>query len=404
MEIIDLFAGAGGMSEGFKRAGFDVVAHVESDTSAAETLKTREAYYFCKKNGKLDVYNQYVTGQLSKEEFYSYIPESTLNKVINIEISNNNMDTIIEKINSNISKQVIGIIGGPPCQAYSVVGRARDKNGMKKDPRNFLYIHYLKFIEKFQPQFFVFENVEGLLSAQKGDIFTKIQEGMKALGYDIGYQLLNAKDFGVLQNRKRIIIVGWKKKLKRTYPQFIVQDVKYTIADLFDDLPAINAGEYNNKYKGGKISKCLGDLKIRDVDSILTYHKSRKNRPIDLEIYKICADFYRNNNKNIRYNELPAHLITHNNKKSFLDRFKVVPKDSVSHTIVAHIAKDGHHFIHPDSKQNRSITVREAARIQSFPDDFYFESSQTSAFKQIGNAVPPLMAEIIANKIKEMLI
>ena len=174
--------------------------------------------------------------------------------------------------------------------------------------------------------------------------------------------------------------------------------VRINIKDLFYDLPQLKDGETNNNYKLSS-NKCLQDLKIRDDNwDVLTYNQSRTLNENDKEIYKICI-----NNKNIKYHELPENLIKHNNKQSFLDRFKVVDYNKPSHTMVAHISKDGHHYIHPDIKQCRSLTVREAARIQSFPDDYYFESSRTSAYKQIGNAVPVFMAEQIAKKIKESL-
>lgn len=398
-KIIDLFAGAGGLSEGFRRNNFNIIAHVEMDKDASNTLRTREAYYYCKANNKLDLYINYITQKISREEFYSQIPNEVLNKVINKEISDTTLETIFSQIDNILENdKIIGIIGGPPCQAYSIAGRSRKKDKMENDPRNYLYIYYLEFLKKYQPQFFVFENVQGILSAKNGTIFEDIKKRMKKLGYNIDYKLLDSNDFGVVQHRKRIIIIGFKKELNIGYPKFDDFKTKYNIQELFIDLPKLNDGEINNKYSS-ETSRCLEKLKIREKGwNVLTYNQARKLNENDKKIYQICIE-----NKNIKYDELPEILRKHNNTNSFLDRFKVVEYDKPSHTMVAHISKDGHHYIHPDIKQCRSITIREAARIQSFPDNYYFESSRTSAFKQIGNAVPVFMAEQIAKKIEESL-
>lgn len=398
-KIIDLFAGAGGLSEGFKRCGFDVIAHVEMDKDAALTLKTREAYYYCKNHNMLNIYIDYITKKISREQFYGHIPNTVLNTVINEEISNKTIKNIFNQIDTLLgNNQIIGIIGGPPCQAYSIAGRSRMKDKMENDPRNYLYLYYLKFLKKYQPKFFVFENVQGILSAKDGTIFEDIKEKMKKLKYNVDYKILDANDFGVVQHRKRVIIIGFKKELKLAYPNFIKQNLNFTIKDLFEDLPSIKAGATNNQYYS-KANLCLKRLKIRDDSwNTLTYHQARNINSTDKEIYKICIK-----NPSIKYDKLPKKLIKHNNTKAFLDRFKVVEYDKPSHTMVAHISKDGHHYIHPDINQCRSLTVREAARIQSFPDDYYFESSKTSAYKQIGNAVPVFIAEKIAKKIEESL-
>lgn len=396
-KIIDLFAGAGGLSEGFRRNKFDIIAHVEMDKDASYTLRTREAYYYCKEN-KLDYYNKYLKKDISREELYSKIPDHILNKVINKEISKNTIDDIFKDIDSKIDNVTIsGIIGGPPCQAYSIAGRARKKD-MEEDPRNYLYKYYLQFIKRYQPSFYVFENVQGIFSAKGGSVFKDVEKGMKNLGYTFEYKLLNSNNFGVVQERKRVIIIGYKKSLGLHYPNFGKVNYEFNIRDLFEDLPFLNDGQVNNNYASSS-NDCLKKLKIRDDEwNILTYNEARKVNNNDKSIYKICIQ-----NNGIKYKDLPTNLIKHNNKESFSDRFKVVEYNKPCQTMVAHISKDGHHYIHPDIKQCRSITVREAARIQSFPDDYYFESSRTSAFKQIGNAVPVLMADIIAKKIEESL-
>lgn len=396
-KIIDLFAGAGGLSEGFRRNHFDIIAHVEMDKDAAYTLKTREAYYYCKKK-KLNYYNQYLNKEITRDELYAKIPEKVLNKVINKEINKDTIEKIFNEIDEKIGQgNISGIIGGPPCQAYSIAGRSRKKD-MDNDPRNYLYKYYLKFIEKYNPKFYVFENVQGIFSAKNGTVFKDIEKGMNKLGYTFEYKLLNSNDFGVIQDRKRVIIIGYKKELSLHYPDFKKAKFNYNIKDLFEDLPFLNDGQTNNNYIS-KSNNCLKKLKIRDDNwNTLTYNEARRVNENDKKIYKICIK-----NKNIKYKDLPENLIKHNNKESFADRFKVVDYYKPCQTMVAHIAKDGHHYIHPDINQCRSLTVREAARIQSFPDDYYFESSRTSAYKQIGNAVPVLMADIIAKKIEESL-
>ena len=397
-KIIDLFAGAGGLSEGFRRNNFDIIAHVEMDQNAALTLKTREAYYYCK-NKNLNYYHEYLSKKISRDDFYSKIPTQILNKVINKEISKDTINDIFFQIDDKLNgDSVLGIIGGPPCQAYSIAGRSRKKD-MGDDPRNYLYKYYLKFIKKYQPSFYVFENVQGIFSAKGGTIFKDIEKSMKKLGYTFEYKLLNSNDFGVVQERKRVIIIGFRKELNIHYPEFEKSNFNYNIKDLFDDLPSIKAGESNSRYKENA-NDCLINLKIRNEGwKDLTYHEARTLNDNDSKIYKLCIK-----NTNIKYTDLPNELIKHNNKNCFLDRFKVVEYEKPCHTMVAHISKDGHHYIHPDLKQCRSLSVREAARIQSFPDDYYFESSKTSAYKQIGNAVPVLMADMIAKKIEESLI
>ena len=166
---------------------------------------------------------------------------------------------------------------------------------------------------------------------------------------------------------------------------------------MFEDLPAVNQGGKSNKYKKKASSEFVRKY-IRNEKDVLIQHVARPHNANDLKIYKLVLKA-KNKGKNLTYTDIPAELQTHSNKHSFLDRYKALNKDSLSHTIVAHISKDGHYYIHPDLQQNRSITVREAARIQGFPDSFYFEKSRTAAFRQIGNAVPPILAYKIASAI-----
>jgi DNA (cytosine-5)-methyltransferase 1 len=410
LNYIDLFAGAGGLSEGFIRAGFNPIAHVEMNKDACDTLRTRTAYHWLKQNKKIKVYYNYLKSESkNKEELWSHVPEHIINSVINKEISIHTLPDIFKHIEKERNgKEVDVIIGGPPCQAYSIVGRARDPNNMEEDPRNHLYKYYVEFLRKFKPKMFVFENVPGILSAKNGEYLTKIFDAVDAAGYDLAIppkNYLNAKDFGVLQDRKRVIIIGWKKKLNLSYPKFEAEEQSFKILkDLFSDLKPLKNGEgtLNAVDYVKPTTQYLKQSKIRNGLDFVTQHISRPNNENDLEIYRIAVDEW-SKGKRLNYALLPQRLIKHKNLESFTNRFQVVNGEGVSHTIVAHISMDGHYYIHPDKKQNRSISVREAARIQSFPDDYFFEGSRTAILKQIGNAVPPLMAEKIARKIKSIL-
>ena len=412
---LDLFAGAGGLSEGFIRAGFKPVAHVEMDVAACFTLRTRMAYHWLSSVGKMELYQKYLSRRITRDEFYSNIPEDVLGTVLNYEISDDSLTLIFNEIDQRLKGRHLDlIVGGPPCQAYSVAGRSRSANKMVGDKRNYLYKLYAEFLKKYRPVCFVFENVLGLLSAKEEDgtkHFDNMQKLFKSCGYTTEYRQLTASDYGVLQNRKRIILIGYKSD-EYCYPDIPRVKNQYKVNDLLCDLPSIRAGEgtitpvSTKAYKGFY----LFDSGIKKFDKEqITYHQARPNTERDLEIYRIVVKTWNKEKKRVSYNDLPTHLKTHNNTKCFLDRFKVVAGDlPYAQTIVAHISRDGHYYIHPDLKQNRSLTPREAARIQTFPDDYYFESvsgkpSRTLAYKQIGNAVPVLLSNCIAKALKEQI-
>jgi DNA (cytosine-5)-methyltransferase 1 len=405
LNFIDLFAGAGGFSEGFVRAGFRPLAHVDMDASACATLRTRVAFHELRSSKKgMQLYERYLRNEISQAQLYSEVNQDALSQVIHAQISWDTMGDIFKRIDELVAwRKVHVIVGGPPCQAYSVVGRARDPQRMQNDRRNYLYQYYGEVLRRYQPEFFVFENVLGLLSAGNRSYFEEMQALFKYCGYSLDYKVLNAADFGVLQERKRVILVG--KRMSTTFefawPNPTENSFRVGI-DLFADLPFLKAGEATSVLPyAGRPTKYLKQSGIRNGISFVSQHITRPHHPRDLEIYRIAALRLQNEGNRLKYSELPENLRSHQNQEDFSDRFKVVNPFGKSHTLVAHISKDGHHFIHPDPEQNRSISVREAARIQSFPDDYFFEGGRTAAFKQIGNAVPPFLAEAIAKALRE---
>lgn len=406
LTYIDLFAGAGGLSEGFIRGGFDPIAHIEMDASACKTLETRMGYHYLKTKGLIKDYNDYISGKTEGKIFQNLIPEILRESVINQQISHLTLNQLFNKIDDlKKTRSVDVIIGGPPCQAYSLAGRARDPNRMKNDHRNYLFRYYAEFLKKYKPRFFVFENVTGLLTAS--DYFKQMKALFESeeVGYKIAWQVLDASDYGVLQKRKRVIIIGRRGRQDFEFPEIhTIKNLWKIKQDLFSDLPPLKPGESGSvsKYITRTAGNYLNKFEIRNGVSFVTQHITREHNKRDLEIYERAIKTWLNEKKRMRYDELPKHLRTHKNLTAFLDRYKVVNPDGHSHTMVAHIAKDGHYYIYPDLNQVRSISVREAARIQSFPDDYYFEGGRTAAFRQIGNAVPPAMARAIADSIQKI--
>jgi len=401
---IDLFAGAGGLSEGFIQAGYKPLAHVEMDRNACDTIKTRLAYHHLRKENKTEIYRKYLLNEISRDTLYRHIPESLLDTVINAEITSKTINEIFGRIDEVLGKKKPDvIIGGPPCQAYSLVGRARDEKGMNRDKRNYLFKFYAEFLKRYKPEYFVFENVTGLLSAKNYFDQMICLFRSKEVGYSVEYRILNASEYGVIQTRKRVIIIGRRSDASFKYPNLIPETIRFaTKRHIFSDLPEIAAGKiaHYHSYKE-ETNEYLTRFSIRNGSDIVSQHIARPHIERDLQIYRIAVEKWICYKERLMYNELPIELKTHKNEDIFRDRFKVVDPEGPSHTLVAHIAKDGHYYIYPDLKQIRSISIREAARIQSFPDDYFFEGGRTAAFKQIGNAVPPLMANVIASEIRK---
>jgi len=395
--FIDLFAGCGGLSEGFYQEGFKSIVHLDFDAPSCETLKERM-------------------------RFYNY-PEKTIkNAVICGDISCNDVQMQVNKVVGDNDIDVL--VGGPPCQTFSSVGRAQDKHSMRNDPRNYLFRSYLEILEKHKPKIFVFENVSGLLSAKPNGnfIFPEIVENMSehySLCDNKDTILLNSVHYGVPQIRKRVILIGVRKDLKinpldiynaieKTHysPEMELKNEikglkKYlTVKDAIFDLPKLLPGEGEEEVFH-KIEKKNSYLKLirKNGSTQLFNHVARNHNQNDQERYKILS---KNNWQLKELADVRPDLI-HHDPKHFGNRYTVQASNKPGRTVVAHLYKDGNLFIHPDSEQSRTFTVREAARIQSFPDDFKFIGSRTNQYKQVGNAVPPLMAKQIAKAIKKFL-
>lgn len=388
--FIDLFAGCGGLSEGFYAQGFNALAHVEIDKTACKTLRTRMQYY-----GYKNIDKAVLQLDITREDILTCIEEA---------VEGNNVDIII---------------GGPPCQAYSSLGRAKDENAMQGDPRNFLFESYVKVLNHYRPKCFVFENVTGMLSAHvEGKKIVDLI--LKALGenYNVGLRVLNSANYGVPQIRKRVIIIGVRKDLDMTAEEMHdaisvthydpemndsekVGLKKYvTVRDAIEELPFIRPGEGSSsvafKYSfGNEYLSVIGNRNLTELFD----HVARKHNEKDIERYTAMAK----NHWTFKEMLDKREDLRHEKARVFGNSYTVQWWDLPSKTIIAHLYKDGNQFIHPDYKQGRTFTVREAARIQSFPDDFRFEGPRTEQFKQIGNAVPPLLAEAIAKGIRRQL-
>lgn len=397
-KFIDLFAGCGGLEDGFLQSG------MYADVAAVEWLKPQVNTLVQRlktKWGITDASERVMHFDIQREEelFKGWIDDEFG--------SGKGLDYFIDEAGG-----IDVIIGGPPCQAYSVAGRVRDENGMRDDYRNYLFEHYLNVVNRYRPKAFVFENVPGILSAAPDGrpITDLIRQGFRDIGYDIIDDLrvakVNASDYGVPQNRERMIIVGIDaKRYKETqnilnsfYSQILPgfkENQKITVREAIGDLPACSPffdEEHHKKRKSHDIPK-----------TNVTWHKPRYHNLRDMDTFKTLALDIESGRREYDSKKISELYEKKVGSKSPIHRYHVLEPDLPSTTIIAHLYKDGNRFIHYDSKQSRSITVREAARLQSFDDDFDFIGSQGNAYQMIGNAVPPQLAKRVAFALSKML-
>ncbi|WP_233418532.1 DNA cytosine methyltransferase [Jeotgalibaca dankookensis] len=402
---MDLFAGAGGLLEGFMQTKrYEPIASVEWEKAPLETLKNRLVNHY----GIKDAEKSSIWFDMQRtDELFNGFEDKKYGK-------SKGLDYFLKE-------KLDVIIGGPPCQAYSQAGRTKDKYGMKHDYRNYLFEYYLKTVERYQPEIFVFENVPGMLSAMPDGtkIVDLIKNDVESIGYEIvdnikEHALIDIKNYGVPQNRRRVILVGIRKGNKsyeemqsilvNFYEQILPKyksSIELTVTDAIGDLPALYPKEQADFIVGiGKQSHTLTDKYHYTWGHVARFQNER-----DIKIFELLANDIASGKNELQdaralnkiYNEA-----TGGNSK--VHKYHVLRENLPSTTITAHLYKDGLRFIHPDPKQKRTITVREAARLQSFPDDFEFISTRGNNYKMIGNAVPPEFARRLALAIEELMI
>lgn len=372
---IDLFAGAGGLSSGFVKAGFHIAASMEKTAIFNKT----HALNFPKSQSICADVSQF------KPENFEYL--------------------------TNLKPgQVDIIIGGPPCQTFSTIGTPK-LNSLKgknvlTDPRNYLFQSYLDYVKHYSPRIFVMENVPALQTKYEGSLFNRILEEIDALGYQVDFKVLNAAEFGVPQSRKRLFIVATKFNLKIDFPtpthelndnlQNGYSDEKIkaaTVSDAITDLPAIDDGCRHDELPYSKNTNLsFYQKKVRNKSNNVRNNICRMSNE---RAKKVFAHMKPGD----RYMDLPKEVrsILPFREDIFKDRLKRLDPTKPSWTVLAHIGMDGYMYIHPT--EDRTLSVREAARLQSFDDSFIFTGNMREQYVQVGNAVPTILAEALAHSV-----
>lgn len=493
--LIDLFAGPGGLNEGFSSVVdsrgnyvFETALSVEMNEFAHRTLELRGLFRLLRRNGRLDDYVAYVKGDITREDLFKRSgvagvaaqAEAMHATMGESEGTDREIESRIDAALKRHKSKEFVLIGGPPCQAYSLVGRARRRHEKREefesDPKHRLYEEYLGVVSRFRPAVFLMENVPGLLSAKLGgeSMFARIYQDLGDAGYDLHpindyVDLLNlgetdpkrfvvhAEEHGVPQSRSRVFILGIRSDLKlsaRTLNP--ASNIRVAINDVLYGLPSIrsrisrqadSAQQWRNEilklgaYKFNKLDagmRVFVDTQLRTIDPALPLgtqfiagvansgklsswldgsvvggvlnHNSRGHMPSDLRRYFFWSAYAAVHGRSPSLADVPHCLRpNHQNVKGdashtpFADRFRVQVNGRPSTTITCHIAKDGHYYIHYDPSQCRSLSVREGARLQTFPDTYFFEGPVTEQYKQVGNAVPPYLAKQIGDLVAEIL-
>jgi DNA (cytosine-5)-methyltransferase 1 len=500
--IIDIFAGPGGLGEGFSayepedgNRAFKVKLSIEKDEFAHKTLEIR-AFYRQFSAGAPPEYYQYLRKEIDKNELFGKYPaehEAAQMEAWQVELGKKNRDLVrkrIDQVLAGVSKWIL--IGGPPCQAYSLVGRSRIRGGNKRkyreDHRHYLYKEYLQILSDHQPPLFVMENVKGLLSSRRvktESTFELILEDLKHPNQVhrknsdefLSYRLfslskkqsdsdvlepkdfvIRSEDYGIPQARHRIIVFGIRSDVFTSFPDVLTKaTTQVPIEAVIGHLPRLRSGlskevdspeEWLNAIRTISKAKWLNckevseELRLAILEAVegvnanlsrgapfmsseeyhgpewyvdkslhgLCNHETRPHIREDLHRYFFAAVFARLNGRSPRLKDFPFELLPkHINVQEalkgskFSDRFKVQVCGRPSTTVVSHLSKDGHYYIHYDPSQCRSLTVREAARLQTFPDNYFFEGNRTKQYQQVGNAVPPMLAHEIAAIVYQVL-
>jgi DNA (cytosine-5)-methyltransferase 1 len=406
LHTIELFAGCGGLLDGFLQEGhFDTLACVEWDQYPCLTLANRLKQKWHHKNAD----NEVIRFDIQRtDELINGFDDSEYGKhpgLANL-IGNQTVDVIV---------------GGPPCQAYSLAGRIRDEYGMKGDYRNYLFERYINIVKHFKPRFFVFENVIGILSASPDGypIVKRIHNAFMEAGYKVAEDfkdtLFEVADFGVPQHRRRVIIIGIRmdafdknssddsvsdKMIHEFYTEIMpsMKKKKRTVSDAISDLPKIYPLDEPIRKDGKKYSHAP-IMSSEVLNHVPRFHSKR-----DIAVFRFLAEDIRSGrNEYVSIDKLKELYTKVTGKTSNIHKYYVLRQDEPSNTIPAHLYKDGMRHIHPDPEQARSITVREAARLQTFPDDFEFLGPNMAQYKMIGNAVPVDFAKVVASALYKLV-
>lgn len=401
IKMLDLFAGCGGLTDGFMQTEkFEDVAAVEWKKPQVLTLRHRLATKWRKKDVEESVLHFDIQREEELFKGWSNDPDFGSSKGLDYYVNGSNGIDVI--------------IGGPPCQAYSIAGRVRDEHGMEDDYRNFLFEHYLSIVNRYRPDLFIFENVPGILSAAPHGM--KVSEIIPREFAKIGYvvtnnlsrAVVNAADYNVPQNRKRVILLGINSSVFSSNQQEILNDfyenilpshkgkTVFTVKDAIGDLPPLTAYWDEEHHKTRKSHST--------PDCIYSWHEPRYSNTRDMDTFKTLAEDIESGKREYDSKKIADLYEEKIGSKSPIHRYHVLEPGQPSTTIIAHLYKDGNRFIHYDSKQARTITPREAACLQSFDRDFDFIGTRGNAYEMIGNAVPPKLAKALAESVSDFLV